>query len=511
MSAGDPMVEKDPSPIGNRLISGAAWMVAMRWGVRFIGMINTLVLVRLLTPGDFGVVAMAMIVVAFVNAFNDMGLDMALIRTQNLNETHYHTAWTLSMLLGAFNAGVLVVAAPFVANFYGDPRLEAVTIAMAALPLLNSFNNPRLADYRRDLNFSKDFSYHFVSRIVALPISISLAFYLRNYWALVGGMLAQTAIALIVGYGMRPFLPRISFGAFRELFGFSIWVQIRSVGIALSQRVDQLYVGKLIGARDLGGYQVSQEISEMATSEVVLPLGRALLPGYAKIQEQRKRLRSIFYKIFGMHVILAMALGGGLFAIAGDLIPVLLGDKWSEYDSVFRILAVAGAVTAITSSTGPILVALGKVRALAVSLWLQLGLTVAGLSFIATISGGLTDIAMIRVVVAVVVLIALIGVTLSALSGSFREVLKIFVRPTASALLMILVLKALGDVLPGTGWLRLLLEIPIGAIVYLSAILGTWHLAGHPEGAEHELIFRIRDYMSSRQDRVSATKYSRRS
>jgi lipopolysaccharide exporter len=481
--------------LGDRLIVGATWMIGMRWGVRLIGMVNTLVLVRLLAPSDFGLVAMAMVVVAFVNAFNDMGLDMALIRAPNLQESHYHTAWTISLTFGSLNACVLLVMAPHVAAFFEDSRLTAVIIAMAALLFINSFNNPRLADFRRDFEFSKDFSYHLLSRLMSLPISISLAFYFQNYWALIAGTLFQAVVSLALSYYMRPFRPHLSFSAARELFGFSLWVQVRSVGLTLSNRIDQLFVGKFLSARELGGYQVMQEISDVATNEIVMPLGRALLPGYSRMQDDQNRLRSLFFKILGIHAILGIALAGGLWAISGDLVPLLLGEKWSEFAYLFQILVLSGGITAVSSSMGPVLVALNKVRVLAIYKWLQLGLTIIGLLIIGIFSGGLLHIAFLKTLVALINLFMLLGVTLRSINGTIRTTAMTMLRPVLSAILMIAVIGALQTTLTHTGWMRLLIEILLGGATFVVSIIAIWAAFGYPDGAERELVIRTRRFI----------------
>lgn len=473
-------------------------MVAMRWAMRAIGLVNTVILVRLLTPEDFGVMAMAMIVVAFVDAFNNMGLDLALIRTQRLTDAHYHTAWTLTVLLGAFNSAVLILIAPTIANFYDDPRLLSVMYVMAALPLVNGLNNVRIVDFRRDLQFSKDFSYNMITRTISLPVSISLALYFRNYWALVAGLLSQGIISLVVGYVMRPFRPKFSFAKFYELYGFSIWVQVRSVGQTLSTRIDQLYVGRTLGTSELGGYHVIQEVTEIATAEVLLPLGRALLPGYAKMQGQEERLRSVFNKVLGFHLIIAMPIAGGLYSVAEDLVWVLLGEQWLEFTNIFQILALAGGVTAICSATGPLLITIGRVKTLAVAVWARFGVSVIALSLVAAWSGGIEAVAWTRFLAEFVLLIALLGIALFSIQSRLLDVLASCIRPALATSLMVLVITGFQASDCCSHWLQLLLEVPLGALVYLSALLALWWISGRPDGVEQEILSRILSLVEQR-------------
>jgi lipopolysaccharide exporter len=486
-----PRTPNSPNDLGSTLVCGGIWMVAMRWATRGIGLLNTIILVRLLTPEDFGVVAVAMIVVTFVEAFNNIGLDLALIRTQRLSEAHYHSAWTLTMIIGAFNSAALVLVAPTIADFYDDPRLLSVTYVMATLPIVNGLINVRIVDFRRDFHFRKDFSYQIISRSVALPVGISFAFYFRDYWALVAGMLSQGMISLVVSYAVRPFRPRINFAKFNELFGFSVWIQLRSVGQALSQRIDQLYVGKILGARELGGYHVMQEITQMATTEVLLPLGRALLPGYSKMIGQEERLRSAFYKVLGFHLIIAMPITGGLYAVAPDLVLVLLGEQWLGFTGIFQILAIASGLTAIGSATGPLLIAIGRVQILALSVWARLCVSVLALFLVAACSGEIEAVAWTRFLAELVLLVSLLGFTVIAVKGRLQPFLKLCIRPTLATSLMVLLVTTFQTSHCCSHWLRLLLEISLGALLYLFTLLVLWWISGQRDSVEQEMLSRI--------------------
>jgi lipopolysaccharide exporter len=478
-------------PLADKLISGAGWMVAMRWSVQAIGMINTLIMVRLLTPEDFGLVAMAVVVLSFVNAFSDVGMDMALIRLPRIEDTHYHTAWTLAAALGIINSCMLLLSAPYVARFYGDPRLLDLLYALAALPLLNGLANIRLADFRRELQFSRDFMYTVASRAVSLPLTVGIALYFRNYWALVGGMLIQSIVALIIGYLVRPHWPRICFKQLRSLAGFSFWVQVRSVGTVLSTRIDQLYIGKILGSRALGGYQVMQEIADLATIEVVLPLGRALFPGYAQILDKPERFRNAFYRVIEIHLVLAFALGGGLFLVAHDLVYVMLGGQWLDFVGAFEVLAWAGAVAAILSATGPPLIALGHIHSVALAVWMRFGLSLLGLTLVAALSGELVAIAVSRLLVNVAILLLLMRLALRQLDGCARVLLTLALRPALACTAMIGCVRAMQSYNWHVPWLRLLIEVPLGALTYCVALLVLWLAMGRPDGTEREILSRM--------------------
>lgn len=480
----------EPPPersLRSSMLHGAAWMFVMRMSVRFIGLVNTMILARLLAPEDFGLVAMAMIVVAFVDAFNDMGLDMALIRERDLPYSRYKTAWTLSVVMGAVNASLLAYAAPFVADFYEDSRLEHLMYAMALLPLINGMNNPRVADFRREMMFSKDFKHQIVSRLSAFPVAVIAAFVLQSYWALVIGMLANGIASLVVGYVMRPFLPTPSLVGWRKLLGFSIWVQIRSVGLVLASRFDQLVIGKTLDAGDVGGYRISQEIADMGTVEAILPLGRALLPGYSALQESESRRRQAFLMALSGYAVLALAIGGGMFCLSDEVIGVLLGPKWTEFAGVFQLLVVAAVFTAIGGAGGPFLVSLGQVRTLALLSWSQLGLMVAGLLGAALLGAGLMEFASVRVLVSLVMLAALLRACLAASGASARELVAALHRPVLAMVAMIVMIEWGTPTVELNQILELIWKVLVGAMTYIAVLELAWVLGGRLDGFEKEI------------------------
>lgn len=471
------------------MMTGAAWMIGMRWGMRGLGIISTAILARLLTPEDFGVVAMAMIFVAIVYAFQDFGIDMAIIRLREVTDAHYHTAWTISLIAGAGLAVILVALAPVTAAFFDDPRVQPVMWAFASLPVLQGMVNIRTADFRRNLDFAREFRFNLVVRVLGVAASIVFALWLRDYWALVFGMIASGLLRVIVSYVMIPVAPRLSLAAGRELWAFSGWIQLRSVGQTLGLKVDQILIGRVLGTGQLGGYNVCYEITNMATNEIVMPIGRSLLPGYAKIVDDKERLRRAFEKVLSAHIILAFALGGGLFLVSPSLVPILLGAQWLDYIPVFQVLALSGACIAVASGPGPLLIAVGAVRGLAMVGLLQVALAVGIMGAIVVFDGGLEEIAMGRVGVSAAYAMALVVLAIRLTGVEPVHTLRLFARPAAATILMAIAVNGLTSVEPdASAFVLLPLQVVSGALVYCAAIAGLWALSGQPEGAEKDLM-----------------------
>jgi len=170
------------------MIKGSIWMVAMRWTVQGIGLISTMILARLLTPADFGIVAMGMLVVGLLEIFSSLGVDLALIRNQAAEPGHYNTAWTFRVFQCTFITVLLLIFAPFAADYFGDPRVTIVIQILSLSVFFDGFENIGVVAFRKDLDFSKEFRFGVYKKLLGFVITVPLAFTLKSYWALVAGV-----------------------------------------------------------------------------------------------------------------------------------------------------------------------------------------------------------------------------------------------------------------------------------------------------------------------------------
>ena len=177
-----------------KIADGAIWMLLFKVADRGLGLISTLILVRLLTPTDFGIVAMAVAMVAIVELLTSFGFDTAIIRQKDATDEHYHTAWTFDVLFGIFVAVVMVGFAGQVARFYNEPEVELVLYVLALSPLLSGFENVGIVAFRKDLQFRNEFRFQVWKKIAGFVVTVPLAFLLRNYWALVIGVVFRDSL-----------------------------------------------------------------------------------------------------------------------------------------------------------------------------------------------------------------------------------------------------------------------------------------------------------------------------
>jgi O-antigen/teichoic acid export membrane protein len=183
-------------------------MIAFRLLDRAVGVISMLILARVLTPADFGLVAMATALIALVELFGGFGLDLALIQHRDATREHFDAGWTMNVLIGALVALLLLVLARPLAWFYDEPQLVALVALLALGPLIQGSKNIGVVAFRKDLNFDREFRFLLAKRLLSSVITVWLALWLRSYWALAIGMVFGRFTGVGISYALHAFRPR---------------------------------------------------------------------------------------------------------------------------------------------------------------------------------------------------------------------------------------------------------------------------------------------------------------
>ena len=243
-----------------KMARGVVWMVLLRLLDRGIGFLSTLVLARLLTPDNFGIVAMATSLIAMLELIAAFGFDMALIQRTKPTRAHYDTAWTFTVILGCILSVLLVGLSWPVAWFYGRPELLHVIWALAFGSLVQGFQNIGTVAFRKDMEFHKEFRFVASKRLVTVPITITLAYLLRNYWALVAGMVAGRVVDVWLSYRFHPHRPRFDLSATADLLHFSKWLLLVNALQFLRDRSPDFIIGRIAGPHELADFRDTADI-----------------------------------------------------------------------------------------------------------------------------------------------------------------------------------------------------------------------------------------------------------
>jgi lipopolysaccharide exporter len=477
------------------IAKGAAWMLLARAAERCLGLVSLLILARVLVPADFGLVAMAMSVIVFVELASTFGFDLALIHREHVTREHYDTAWTLQVAFGLLCAVIIAVLAYPGARFYDEPRLIPIMLVLALSRLVQSFENIGTVDFRRQMDFSREFAFSAGKKVTGFVITIPLAVMFESYWALIAGATAGRFAGVILSYAMQPYRPRFSLAARDDVFSFSGWIFVVGLASFASQRSSHFVVGRQLGPAALGLYTVGSEIALLPVTDLMAPINRAVFPGFSRMTADPALLRQGFVDILGVIWIFALPASFGIAAVAQPLVLTMLGSKWEDAVIVVQILALAGAMHAATSNHYSAWLALGKTRVTALMETLHFVILLPLLLLLSR-TLGIVGVAYAEFLATTVTVFVECWLISRAFALSRSAYLAGLWRPLIAAATMAIGVTMLlrelnADAFAGRPLLQLAIVVPAGIAAYGSALTILWLLWGRPRGAESFLLARL--------------------
>lgn len=324
-------------------------------------MASTVVLARLLTPQDFGLIAMVTAVTGFVVMFKDMGLSMATVQKAEINHAQISTLFWINV---ALSLGVMLVTAalaPLIAWFYGEPRLTWITLGLAGAFIFSGLTIQHQALLRRNMRFGTLALIGIIGQLAGIVTAIIAAFYGAGYWSLVLMQLAAAitgAIAVWLACGWRPGLPVRSSGV-RGMLKFGGNITGFNFVHYFARNADNILIGRFIGADALGLYTKAYQLFMKPINEIRNPLCQVAMPILSSIQNQPERYVRYYRQLIDVLATLTVPLTFYCVIEVDFLIRTLLGQQWLAVVPVFRILAIAALIQPVASTQGLVLVSLG--------------------------------------------------------------------------------------------------------------------------------------------------------
>ncbi|WP_161790322.1 lipopolysaccharide biosynthesis protein [Inquilinus limosus] len=474
-----------------KLAKGAAWVAASRALINLISFSNTLLLARLLTPADFGIVAIASTVSFVVSALTELSLSQSLIQHRNPEEEHFHSAWTLNLARSTVLAALIVALAWPIAWFYSDPRLGPIMLVIGAGALLTGLTNPKLVTFQRNLVFWQDFVLNVSQRAVGLAFAAAVAIVFRNYWAIVAGIIATQVSAVMLSFLFVRYRPKLQLRRARELLSFSVWLSLGQAVNTLNWRTDHLAIGYVLGGTALGHYTVGDSLAVLPTREATAPLAQTLFPGFSRINDDIQRLRGAYQRAQTLLCAVALPVGFTFALIAKPLVLLTMGEKWLPAVLIIQFLSGIFAVQTLSSSLQPLAMALGATRSLfkrdLVNLGIRIPLIIVGMIFY-----GVPGVVVARCISGTANTLVNMAMVRHLLNLPIRTQLAANARALASTVAMVLLVSALdrwtGE---GTAALFLVSKIAIlscaAVLTYLASTICLWVVAGRPTGPESEI------------------------
>lgn len=345
-------------------IDAVIWNLMDRYGNQIFSLIIGVVLARLLTPADYGLIGMISVFFALAQVFINSGFGAAYIQKNDANETDASTIFFFNIFISTSLYFVLWFIAPLIASFYNQELLINLTRVAAIVLIINSFGMMQITKLKKEVNFKRKSIISLISTIISGVIGIVAALNNFGVWSLVMQQITKSltnVLGLWIFYHWKPQLV-FSVNSLREMFSFSMWILLSNIIRTIFENIYILTIGKFFPIVQLGFYTKAKAYQRVASQQPSAAISMVSFPVFSKLQGDKVALKNSMRK-FMQHTLFFIApISAILIVIAKPLILLLLTEKWLPMVSYFQLLLVVGFLYPIHLMNVQLLTAQGKTR-----------------------------------------------------------------------------------------------------------------------------------------------------
>ncbi len=325
---------------------------------------SVVVLSRLLTPSDFGLIAMCVPIIALVGMVQDFGLLQATVQRPGIRQEDVSFLFWINILASFTLASLLFLSAPFIAAFYGDDRVGPLVAALSLIVITSGLSAQHGAILQRRMRFGRVAGISAAGAVAAFGVASLWALYRPDYWALFAGMVAGTLLPAILTWisaGWLPDRPRRNAEG-RSLLGFGAGVTGFNLSNFVTHNADNVLIGRSWGGVELGLYDRAYKLMLFPLTQVSNPMARVMIPVLSRLVDEPHRYRSAFLRVQRLLLIFTLPGIACAIALSDVLVNLALGSKWSASAPIFQALGFAGLVQMVNSPAGWLFISQGRTR-----------------------------------------------------------------------------------------------------------------------------------------------------
>lgn len=462
----------DVPPLGVAQMTAVntAWSYASFAASKLGTFVAGVILARLLTPAQFGIVAFGLIAIQYLDVLGRFGLDAALVSTRDRVQEAANAVLAIGALGGVLLYAVSYMASPWIAMFFDEPQLTDIFRVLAFVIILETLAVVPTAFVRRRLDFKRKLIPDISKSVVKGAVSIGLAVTGFGVWSLVWGQLAGSATSLLLMWFIAGWKPTRSYdrATTRSMLRFGVHLaSVESLGAFMSNG-DYLFVGRLLGDAALGLYQWAYKLPDLLVNNINHVVAQVAHPIFSSLQDSIERVRGYYGSYTRYIALVTFPVGVGLALIAEPFVSVVLGPQWLESIEPMRWVALALAIDSIGYIPGVLYKAINRPDILNKISFARLPFLVGGLWYATRF--GITAVAMVHVALSVVDVIINSIVVNRVIGFPGTGQMKAVAPPLLGAGVMGAIGAAVLAVVPGDSILALVALPLVGAIVYVGAI-----------------------------------------
>ncbi len=383
-----------------KVVTNVGWKFAERCGNSGMNFIVSIILARLLTPEEYGTIALVTVFITILQVFTQSGFGNALIQKKNADELDFSTVFYFQVVFSIILYGLLYIAAPYIAGFYGDAIYISLLRVLGIKVIIAGVLNVQSARTSRNLEFKKFFCATLTGTVASAIVGIGMAYAGYGVWALVGQTITVSLVNVIVLWFLADFRPKLmfSFERLKGLFSYGWKLLASELLNTLYLNLRSLIIGKVYTTEDLAYYNKGASFPKLIITNLNTSINAVLMPSMARMQDNRAQLKNAARKAIRVSGYLIWPCMAGLFVCAEPLVDLVLTEKWLPCVPYLRMFCITYAFTPIQSANISAIKSLGRSD---VFLKLNIVKKVIGvLSILLTVKYGVFAIAMAGVVVA---------------------------------------------------------------------------------------------------------------
>jgi len=360
--------------IKSKILSSFFWVGLSSFLSRASTVLATLILAGLLTPDDFGVVAVANVIIASLGLFRDLGMNQALIYQKDNVEEAAETSMILSVSVSVFLFLIGYFLAGPAALFFKNPAVKDVVQVLSFSLVISSFSSIPSSLLEKEMDFRKRALPEIVSFFTYFVVSLILALNGFAYWSIVIGYMALSVVNLIVVFIVSPWHPTFRFHprVVSDMFGFGKYVMSNTVIVFILKNIDDFSLGRIMGTVSLGFYSLAYRIANVPATQITHMISKVMFPAMMQMSEDPRRVRDFHLKAFYYLSIVNIPLAVGIICFTPSFFHIFYGTKWDAAIIPAQILAVYGLTRGLFSSTTSVFMTLGRIREIFLLLLAQL-------------------------------------------------------------------------------------------------------------------------------------------
>ena len=353
---------KSHQSLKKRALSAVLWNAAQRYGSLIIAFFSNIVLARLLSPGDFGLVGLLTVFISVANVITESGFNSALIQRKNVEEIDYNTVFYWNIGISILMVVVLYFIAPLIADFFDRPILSKLLRVESIILIINSFCIVQTTRLMKFLKFHILAIRSIIATLFSTIVGITLAWLGYGVWALVWQAIAAATVGAVLLWKTTDWRPALQYdwGAFRRMFKFGAYISFSSLCNTLYINLQSFIIGKSFSIPDLGFYSQAKKLETIPVDGTASVLNAVLFPIYATIVDDRERHIRLVRKNIKIITFVTFPLMLMLILVAPYLFPILFTDKWNDSIPMFQILCVAGMFSPLNMANVEIFRSIGE-------------------------------------------------------------------------------------------------------------------------------------------------------